>query len=582
MHTIRLFMWGYQQHFQVSVKHRAQELFHKLNPEFRTDVFVLGLRREDAPNQHPVCLEPEDCGFNPGDFTEVRQDADHRYAVDPERNVMATVQSHHDSIQRRVRNRAIKGAVLAILNGWRHSQPGEYHFSGFLPVGNYDVAVVLRLECPPEHRPYKLPRVHAEQRYGAPASFIEAVVDEFLRDCRKALHVPEAELVADLHERPAAEILRAAGDRMLHTPVWAAKNIQGLYGLFESCNVISSLNYEKAESQGGMLIARKGHPNIEAVITLTKPVPLTEYRAVRKLLQMVGSQQRLVCDGARIFGFGHLHGNYDQGNADLFEVRFTGHYRWELYHAGHGIVRARYGTPELPLPALNRAKLASDMQRTFKSATPKDVERLVLFALQACEQRKGALLIISAEAEAEAKRLATEATPIVPVMLTADLIRHLTAIDGALLLDPRGVCHAVGVILDGPAGEYGDPGRGARYNSSLRYLSGHDDCVAIIVSEDGTAEWFPDLPPQIKRSELADHQKQVQALLASESLDNNQTWKVLDWLRSHRFYLPAELCASANELVARERARREKAGAMYVVYEPFTPHPAMSDEYLVD
>lgn len=581
MNTIRLFMWGYQQHFQISAKHRAEELFHKLNPEFETEVFLLGLRREDDPQQHPVCLEPEDCGFKPEDFAEVRQDAEHRYAVDPERNLMATVQSHHDAIHRRVKNRAMEAAVLAVLNGWRKQQPGEYHFSGLMPVGNYDVAVVLRLECPPEHRPYRLPRVHAERRYGAPASFVESAIVEFLHDCRKALYIPDAELVAELHERSTAELLRAAGDRMLHTPVWATNRAEGLYRLFDSCNVISSLNYEKAESRGGMLIARKGHPNVEAAITLAEPVPLTAYRTVRKLLQMAG-RRHLVCDGAAVLGFGQVCGNYDQGDADLFEVRFTGHYRWELYHAGHGLVRARYGMPELPLPALNRAKLTNDVQRIFKTATPKEVERLVVFALKACEQRKGALLIISTEAEAEAKRLAKQATPIVPVMLTEDLIRHLTAIDGAILLDPRGVCHAVGVILDGHASEYGDPGRGARYNSSLRYLAEHEGCVAVIVSEDGTAEWFPDLPPQIKRAELADYQAQVEALLASEPLDNNRTWKVLDWLRRHRFYLPPPLCAVANELVARERAQREKAGALYVVHAPFAPHPAMNDEYLLD
>jgi len=575
-------MWGYQQHFQISVKHCAAALFGKLHPEFETEVFLLGLRREENPQQHPVCLEPEDCGFKPENFNSVRDDAEHRYAVDPERNVMASVQSHHDAIQRRVRNRAMRGAVLSVLNGCRRREPGEYYFSGFLPVGNFDVGIVLRLQCPVAHTPYRLPRVHAEERYGAPASFLEAVVGEFLQDCRKALYVPDAEFVADMRERRPDELLRAAGDRMMHTPVWAARDMHGLYGLFNSCNVISSLTYEKADSLGGMLIAKKGHPNVEFVLTLAEPVSLTAYRTVRKLLQMAGAHQRLICDGGHILGFGRVCGNYDQGNADLFEVRFGGHYRWELFHSGHAVVRARYGTPELPLPPLNHTKLASDLQRVFREATPKEIERLVALAMQACEQRNGALLIISAEAEAEAKRLAKQATPIVPTMLTPELIRHLTAIDGALLLDPHGVCHSVGVILDGTANEFGDPGRGARFNSSLRYLAPRENCAAIVVSEDGTAEWFPDLPPQIKRSELVEAKTKIEGFLAAKTYDDDQVWKILEWLRKHRFYLPAQLCALANELVAHQQAERQKACAVYATYAPFEADPAMNDEFLLD
>lgn len=472
-------------------------------------------------------------------------------------------------------------AVTAVLDRIGDQPRTEFFFSGFLPVANYDVAVVLQLRYPPDYIRYSLPKVHADERYGAPSSFLDAVGEEFLRDCRKALYVPHAECVADLRERSAEELLRAAGDRLMHTPVWAAHNIDGLYGLFDSCNVISSLTYERAESLGGMLIARKGHSNIELTLSLKDPVPLKSYRRVRKLLQMAGHHQLLICDGGSVLGFGRMRGHYDQGGADLFELRFTGHYRWELYHGGHGMMRARYGTPELPLSALNQSKLGSDLQRLFPEANPEEVVRLVALAMEACEQRKGALLIISTDAESEAKRLSRQSTPIVPVLLTPELIRHLTAIDGAILLDPHGVCYAVGVILDGSAVEYGDPGRGARYNSSLRYLAERNNCAAVIVSEDRTAEWIPDLMPQIKRSDLIKAQGEVESLLAAP-FNHDATWRALEWLRKHRFYLPEALCKLANELVSRERVERQKSGALIVIHEPFEPDSAMSDAYLID
>lgn len=581
MNTIRLFMWGYQQHFQISVKHVAVELFRTLSQDFQTEVFLLGLRREEQPHSHPVCLEPEDCEFKPEDFASIRQDAEHRYAADPERNIMAMVQSHHDAIQRRVRARNMDDAVLTVLNGWRKRRPGEYSFSGFLPVLNYDVGIVLRVHDPAGHTRYRLPKVHAEERFGAPASLLDAVIGEFHRDCRKALYRPQAEFVADMRERPAAELLRAAGERLLHTPVWASRDMHGLYGLFQSCNIISSLTYEKAESTGGMLVARKDHPNLEFTLTLVEPVALTAYRQIRKLLEMAGTEERLICDGGKVLGFGHVRGNYDQATADLFEVQFTGHYRWELLHGGHSLARVRYGTPELPLPQLNPAKLGEDLQRIFPGATTKDAERLVGFALQACTQRKGALLIISSEAEAEAKRLAKQTTPIEPVTLTLDLVRRLTSIDGALLLSPQGVCYAIGVILDGAATEHGDPGRGARYNSSVRYFANRQNCIAVIVSEDGSAEWIPNLPPRIKRAELVQAQADIEELLAAATLDYRRVSNVFDWLRKHRFYLSAVLCEAANKLVARDQQQRKQEGVIVVSYHPFEPDPAMNDEFLI-
>lgn len=410
MKSIRLFMWGYQQHFQISVNLCAEQLFQKLNPEFKTEVFLLGLLRKENPQQHPVCLEPEYCEFKPEDFATLREDAAHRYQIDPERSIMTTVESHYDAIQRRAKARAMNSSVVAVLNGWRKKQPGDYFFSGFLPVGDYDVGVVLRLECPEGQVPYRLPRVHAEERFGTPASFLDAVIDEFLLDCRKALYRPEATYVSEMSERKTPELLRAGGGRMMDTPVWAAGNVFGLYGLFDSCNVISSLTYESAESFGGMLVARAEHPNIERVLTLKLPVPLRSYRAVRKMLQVAGHQEQLICNGAEITGLGHVRGNYNQADADLFEIQFTGHYRWELLHGGHQMMRVRYGNPELPLPPMNQAKLASDLQRLFRESTPKEIERLAGFAMQACKQRKGALLIISTDAENEARRLEKQAT----------------------------------------------------------------------------------------------------------------------------------------------------------------------------
>lgn len=45
--------------------------------------------------------------------------------------------------------------------------------------------------------------------------------------------------------------------------------------------------------------------------------------------------------------------------------------------------------------------------------------------------------------------------------LPLNMIQQVTAIDGALLIDMKGICYAAGLILDGLATDKGDSARGA-------------------------------------------------------------------------------------------------------------------------
>ncbi|HOX40391.1 MAG TPA: DNA integrity scanning protein DisA nucleotide-binding domain protein [Candidatus Brocadiia bacterium] len=69
-------------------------------------------------------------------------------------------------------------------------------------------------------------------------------------------------------------------------------------------------------------------------------------------------------------------------------------------------------------------------------------------------------------------------------------------VDGAVILDFGGRCYAIGAILDGMATKNGNPARGARYNSALRYVEMKKqqgkDCIAVVVSEDGTVDVLPE------------------------------------------------------------------------------------------
>lgn len=575
-------MWGFQLHFQVAIKVAAEDLFKALHPDLEVEVFLLGLARVDANDVHPVCLEPEDCGFFPSEFEQVRSDAEHYRAIDPDRNILCGHPAHQASYDRRIEARAYQKAVLSTLNEHNFNRPGEYYFSGFVAVEKHDVGIVLRLNSRTKEKPYRLPRVHAEDRYCAPHSLVEAAARVFLFECVDSLRSSTPELVAEYRGPKTQELLREAGDRLMTTPVWAGGDGTFMYGLFGACNYIAELTYESEASIGKMLIAAAEHENVERTITLKTPIGLGEYRGVRKLLQIAAAGDALICDGSKVIGFGRVRGNYNQGASDLFEVRFTRHHHWELLHGGHSMMRVSYGTPSLPRPALNVEKLASDLGRIFPSLRADRIENLVSLATSACEQRHGALLVISSDAESEAVRLARQSTLIEPVILTESMVRAVTSVDGAVLLAPDGTCFSIGVILDGLATPNGDPARGARFNSSVRYIGAKTNCVAIIVSEDGTVEWVPNLRPQLSRAKLAQIEQAVKGQLAAAEIDLDEARVALNWLRENRFYLSEDLCKAANELKRRYDKRTSVEGGFVIHDEPFVPLKEMSADYLTE
>ncbi|MCU5303196.1 diadenylate cyclase [Bacillus toyonensis] len=89
------------------------------------------------------------------------------------------------------------------------------------------------------------------------------------------------------------------------------------------------------------------------------------------------------------------------------------------------------------------------------------------------KQPHGTMVVITKEDQREAERLCNQGFLINKTNEIQDsIVKGITAIDGAILLDDTRFCYAIGVILDGIANEkIGTISRGARYNSALRYLN---------------------------------------------------------------------------------------------------------------
>ena len=178
-------------------------------------------------------------------------------------------------------------------------------------------------------------------------SLLNATIMEYLDLCQEALRKPDPGLGAFAREND--EVIRSAGARLMISPAYAAVGIgEDLFGLFQDCNVISSLRYEGEQGTGTVLIDRKGHQNVEVALALTCPVRMTDYRAVRKLFETSWEAVSLLSDSDCAYGLGRTIEQYDRREEDLFFLRFTKHNAWELYHAESVMMQVIHGQPKWP------------------------------------------------------------------------------------------------------------------------------------------------------------------------------------------------------------------------------------------
>jgi hypothetical protein len=262
---------------------------------------------------------------------------------------------------------------------------------------------------------------------------------------------------------------------------------------------------------------------------------------------------------------------------------------WELEHAGQPLLAVTDGRAALPRERLARSTFDDAVERLF--GNDGDVDRLWDLALAASHQTHGTMLVVHADAQGEASRLSPPAMPIKPCPLADSTLLAVSAIDGAVIVDPAGNCHAVGAILDGRAVQgLGDASRGARYNSAHRYLAeAGRNCLIIIVSEDGMLNLIPNLPRRVKKSYVEGVLSKVESLSSADPVDFEAFFKYEDHLRSLAFYLTPEQCKRANDARERVEQFRESSfksqngigGVTRVEYKRFKPDARLDETFFL-
>ena len=552
-YTIDRFIWSFQRHFCSNAKYSARSLFQALDPRFEPDVFLVGIIEAKKEGRHEACVQPEKEFWAKSErFEGLGETIEELVKANPESQLMHSHPRMQTLAEERLLAQAIKQAIEITITKI-DERPADRTFFVSFPrrKDGYWVSTVLSLQSDLiEQYPNLLQSsfsIHDYRDIRINTGLIDACVTEFLDRMQAKLEQPRA---GEGMEQINVDFTLSDAAAAFMSGISTRMNLEyGSRDLFRVFNTISSLHYEKAVGAGSFVIAKGKHLAVTDCLRFSSKQPLDSGRASRKLLELASEQMPLHTDSSDIFGLCTVSG-YDVEKEDLFFVNVTGHQEWELRHAGVCLMTVKFGRPSLPSLGLDVDKLRFDLGRLFPDINNQQVEDLIALIKQAQTEAHGTMLLISDAAEAEAKRLSTQATPVDPIQLAPDLLAHLTAIDGAVILSPEGSCYAIGGILDGLACEEGDPSRGARFNSAIRYVkSSKANCLAVVVSEDGGTTFIPDLPTPIKRADVDRHLATLREINSEGSFSKRRFNESREWIKQRQFYLLQEDCDLLNEIL---------------------------------
>ena len=575
---IRLFIWGYQRYFRLSFEYSMNEVMKELGvPGAGAECLLVGAKIPGHQNPNGVCVEPEDGKWPIDLFDGLLDMIEAKVADHPLRNMYYSDEPSMRDKPENIRRDSVRRSVQKKLDAY-DSNHGVRSFAGSpAPVNDHYVVPVLQLPNGLFERFRPLREPVSDGRVTGHASLIHAAVFEVLNEAYDELLRPDPGRYIDKRSRSPEEIVRRAAESFMCTLGVAIGDRQYMRNpyLFERFNSISSLMYEGAEGTGRLLLANPDDGFIDMLLRFVQPVPFHELRWSRKVLQMASSNIALVADCKKIFGLGNIAAGIDPWESqNIFEIEFLDHYHWRLSCGKEIMLVSRHGAPSLPKEKFPRDHLLDIYHRLFPEAGKESGARFFELFKVAVGQRHGNMLIVAKDAESEASRLRGQGTRIEPTELTADLYRQVSGIDGAVIIDPNGVCHAIGVILDGEARKECTPSRGSRYNSGIRYVGFADPPrLAVVVSDDRTVDVIPVLRPRIKLSAID------KAIAELEAADRDNYHPAINWLDRHRFYLSQGHCDRINAALKRIQSEPIEVGEIQIQWNKFSPHPDLDESY---
>lgn len=486
-------MWRSQSDFLMHLKIGFEAVLEELNCKLGYAFFLVGFHTDDLVNYTTVRVDPDGTQFPVEEMENMLDSIKGQYSPYPDDGDQTTDEWKDAVSKHRTFTWELSRGIHDVLNAETDLEQQIPFSSTPYQIGNYLVSVVMLVDRSDYLAQPTLPGAVTYKQNGLWPSFLFAVIETFLGQYAEDLVRSEQIGSLLLTRRDAKSLLRRAGATFTHTVEYAGKTqdpqdilMYGPLELYESCNVISSMHYEGTAGIGHLVVSERNHPVVNVDVELSEPVSPDDYRRLRKLLAMCDEKNWLLLAERKIYGIGSLKpGAYDKVLENLFVIRFVKHHCWELVHDDLVLMRTTYNEPRLPLSKFDQKDLETKLRAHLPGITDDEIAHIAKLSRGASHAKHGAVLIVSAEAKDETTRLGKQSFPVKPFKLEVWQLPSVTSIDGAVLLDGSGICHALGIIMDGSVSKRGDPARGSRYNSTIRYVDGHDECVVVVCSEDG-------------------------------------------------------------------------------------------------
>ncbi|MDP8211668.1 MAG: DNA integrity scanning protein DisA nucleotide-binding domain protein [Candidatus Zapsychrus exili] len=576
--AIKLFMWGYQPHFRLSLEVKAKDVIQSIAPTLEPKALLIGVRIPEKKDDYPVCVEPENEGWDPKIFFECAKRTEAIYKEHPDHSIIYGDEPSMRDMPENIRKKSVRQSVKEAVSLY-DSQNKTISFCG-LPtrVEGYHVVPVLQFNRAQVFEYPHLPKPILFEKYESSIGILHNVILCLLEEATEMLEKKEPGRFFNTFPKEKTSILRKAGDDFCYAITLCTGDLI-LRDIFDSLNIVSSLPYEGEAAIGRMLFCSSKEKNVKLQVQLKDKIPIHNHKLARKMIEISGKDLFCVCRGGDKFpginngitGFGTLESSNME---NVFRIDFTGRYRWEMYYNNNLLMNVSYGIPWLPLKRLNEEVFRSDIKRIIQKILKDAENRIWSVVSAAIDQKKGTMIVVSTRAKEEAERLKKQCLMVNPIEVTPELVSRLSGIDGAILIDSKGVCYAIGVILDGKATDEGDQSRGARYNSAIRYIASNEHpTICIVVSEDGHVDVFPKLFPKIDKAEVEGMVTLLQSNVKEDCI------KAKHWLGEHRFYITQEQCEVINTRLGQMENIKMEEGEVSFIITSFIHDEKMNDSY---
>ncbi|MFT3879672.1 MAG: diadenylate cyclase [Gemmatales bacterium] len=480
-------------YFFENARKQSDRIFGSMKSRLFHELFVIGFN-DSGDGKPPIHIVPPACSLTTDHFINVSSNAK-QLAQNEQVNILNVLMTSQEIENHRIQMESVRNAIDSRMTQLDSQAGNVLSYVSFpVKIGNYTTAVVIRFLKDVFDGLYKFQKGYGmTSNMQIPKSFLEATIFSLLQSLHETLLVPDPDQInAGAYDD---EIMRRAGRMMMRTPFLSINTASGMPDLFETCQLLSALKYEGKDGAGRIIFATRGHESIETKVAFTKPRLLQDTRSARKMLEMTSNNLSLLCDTEYVYGLGNVLSNYNPASQKVFEVQFLSQAVWEFKHAGNTMMHVTHGIPQLSGYEFSASGFKATLTQCFPNLGATALERLCTITALFTSKKHGCVLAITPQAASETIRLSNQCIGIEPQILDNSLISAITEIDGAVLVDHEARCHAVGVILDGPAHERCNPGRGSRYNSALRYAYGHkSECVVLVKSDDGMVDSFGMMP----------------------------------------------------------------------------------------